>query len=98
VITARRTRLVRVPDLQAFRRVIAALTVGNPLIVVPTRNAGRQLARTVGGAPAEIVTRDQMYDALGGRLSDRPVRLTAFARDGLAQAAAAVAARETPDL
>jgi hypothetical protein len=98
VITARRTRLVRVPDLHTFRRVIAALCTGDTLVVVPTRSAARQLVKTLGTSQAVLVTRDQMYDALQARLPNPPVRLDGFARDALAQAAAAEAARETPDL
>jgi len=54
VITPRRTRLVRVPHLHAFRRAISVLS-GDPtfdtahsrLVVVPTRGAARQLRRTL---------------------------------------------------
>jgi RecB family exonuclease len=54
VITPRTTRLVRVPDLQAFRRAMVGLaTSGSPLeardrlLVVPTRAAAAQLVRTI---------------------------------------------------
>jgi ATP-dependent helicase/nuclease subunit B len=93
MITPRRTRLVRVPDLQAFRAAIVQLAdpesrVPNPdtLIVVPTRSAAAQLARSL---PAAVcVTRDELYAALHARLADAPRRLTAIERDVLAQAAA----------
>ena len=136
MITARRTRLVRVPDLQAFRRAIqslappsslgtrsidgsaAARPAASPdargglgredggsssqlselLIVVPTRSAARQLSRLLGETTAELVTRDQMYDVLHARLSNAPRRLTGFERDALAQASAAEAAVNVPDL
>jgi RecB family exonuclease len=54
VITPRTTRLVRVPDLQAFRRAMVGLaTSGAPLeardrlLVVPTHAAAAQLVRTI---------------------------------------------------
>lgn len=109
MITPRRTRLVRVPELQTFRRAIAALVGADPrvgaeadtrvrpyvkgacLVVVPTRGAARLLERGVG-AGADIVTRDELYDRLHGRLADRPRRLSALERDVMAQAAARAAA------
>jgi hypothetical protein len=71
VITPRRTRLVRVADLQTFRHAIAALAqpvpgtaAGEPktVVVVPTRGAARLLTRTVED---DIVTRDEMYELIG---------------------------------
>ena len=106
MITARRTRLVRVPDLHEFRRVISAVSAAAPdvpsrpvvsVIVVPTRGAARQLERA-GCPPAGLVTRDQLYDLLRARLPNAPRRLDPFERDSLAQAAAQDAARQTPDL
>ncbi|HVC18659.1 MAG TPA: PD-(D/E)XK nuclease family protein [Vicinamibacterales bacterium] len=54
MITPRRTRLIRVPDLRAFQRVIAALVAGPALeevrgcaVLVPSRGAARQLRRTI---------------------------------------------------
>jgi ATP-dependent helicase/nuclease subunit B len=92
MITPRRTRLVRVPDLQAFRAAIVQLAgesrIAKPdtLIVVPTRSAAAQLARSL---PAAVcVTRDELYAALHARLADASRRLTAIERDVLAQAAA----------
>ena len=98
MITPRRTRLVRVPELQTFRRAIAALAaptselrVESGLIVVPTRGAARLLERSVD---ADVVTRDELYDRLQARLADPPRRLTPLERDVMAQAAArATAAR-----
>jgi RecB family exonuclease len=91
VITPRRTRLVRVPDLQGFRRAVATLGVGvpaspEPVVVVPTRSAAKQLARSLDGAI--LVTRDELYDRLHTRLADPPRRLTALERDVMAQASA----------
>jgi hypothetical protein len=86
MITPRRTRLVRVPDLQAFRAAIVQLADPESLIVVPTKSAAAQLARSF---PAALcVTRDELYATLHARLSDAPRRLTAIERDVLMQAAA----------
>ena len=64
---------------------------GSRLVVVPTRGAAGLLMRTVD---ADIVTRDEMYDRLHGRLADPPRRLSPLERDVMAQAAArATAAR-----
>jgi RecB family exonuclease len=99
VITSRRTRLVRVPDLRAFRDAIAALArEGNPLaardrlVIVPTRAAAAQLTRTIEertlvdeGAVLlpDLVTRDELYERLAARLPDRPRMLNAFEREAL---------------
>jgi len=93
VITPRRTRLVRVPDLHAFRRAIAALSGPASLVVVPNRAAAR-----IAGAETLFVTRDELYDALHARLSNAPRRLTPLERDVVAQAAARAAASRHPDL
>jgi RecB family exonuclease len=108
VITPRRTRLVRAADLPAFRHAIAALAAATAssqnaaLIVVPTRGAARQLLRnlhsTTPAAHTRAVTRDQLYDDLHARLSDRPPRLSAFERGVLAYAAARDAMAAEPDL
>jgi RecB family exonuclease len=106
VITPRRTRLVRVPDLRSFRKSIAALLRppdGERLIVVPSRGSARQLARTLaelGAAigPDECVTRDQMYDAFHVRLPAAPPRLSAFDRAAMMQDAAMAAADDVRDL
>jgi len=104
VITPRRTRLVRVADLQNFRHAIAALAqpvpgtaTGEPktVVVVPTRGAARLLIRIVD---ADIVTRDELYDRLGERLDAAPRRLTPLERDVMAQAAAREAANRVRDL
>ena len=89
MITPRRTRLVRVADLHAFRRVLRErLAFGvphpAPVVVVPTRSA----ARLAGFG----VTRDELYEELGSRLADPPRRLTSIERDVIAQASARAAA------
>ncbi len=97
MITPRRTRLVRVADLQAFRRVLARLALAPAadarVVVVPSRAAARQLARTAPrDAWPDLVTRDQLYDRLQARLERAPERLTPFAREAAMRAAAARAA------
>ena len=84
MITPRRTRLVRVPDLQAFRHAIIerslrpAAPLDSRFVVVPTGGAARQLRRAFGGRPApDVVTRDQLYDRLHSRLDLAPSRLSA---------------------
>jgi len=108
VITPRRTQLVRVQDLHAFRSAIAALAgtlngeprTPNPVVVVPTRGAARQMERVLAKTEcgAFFVTRDQLYDTLHARLANPPRRLTALERDVMAQAAARASAARTPDL
>ena len=104
MITPRRTRLVRVADLQTFRQAIAALAPPEPgtatgepktVVIVPTRGAARLLMRTVD---ADIVTRDELYDRLGERLAAAPRRLSPLERDVMAQASAREAASRVPDL
>ena len=96
MITPRRTRLVRVPDLHAFRHAIVGLSLsGDPerlisrVVLVPTEGAARQLRRTLRSpqVPA-LATRDEFYDGLHARLDTPPPRLTAFDRDVILQAAA----------
>src|SRR5438128_11733318 len=76
VITPRRTRLVRVPDLHAFRRALVELSLARDshdarsrIVLVPTRSAARQLCRTLSerSAVPELTTRDELYDLLYGR-------------------------------
>ena len=104
MITPRRTRLVRVADLQTFRHAIVALAQPGPgtataepktIVVVPTRGAARLLMRTVD---ADIVTRDELYNRLGERLDGAPRRLTPLERDVMAQASAREAAIRVRDL
>ncbi len=67
MITPRRTRLVRVPDLQAFQRAIvdalpvALDAVRDCAVIVPTRGAAEELRRTIENIalrPAEAPKRD----------------------------------------
>jgi RecB family exonuclease len=95
-----------VPDLQTFRKVIG---VGvqrseskNPIVVVPSRAAARQLTRTLldqgVDAPFDAVDRDQLYDRLHARLQSPPRRLHALERDAIAQASARASRDTIPDL
>jgi RecB family exonuclease len=95
VITPRRTRLVRVPDLPAFREAIRDIARERPapLVVVPSRSAARQLASA--GAAADPVTRDELYDRFQSRLSTTTRRLTPLERDVIALASARTAAGST---
>jgi RecB family exonuclease len=67
-------------------------------IVVPTRGAAHQLRRTLPGAAPELVTRDELYDSLHGRLAAPLRRLTPCEREVLLHASAdeAVAAGAVP--
>ena len=96
MITPRRTRLVRVPDLHAFRRAIVGLSLaGDPerlpsrVVLVPTDGAARQLRRTLQSERAPtLATREEFYDGLHARLDSPPRRLTAYDRDVMLQSAA----------
>jgi ATP-dependent helicase/nuclease subunit B len=98
VITPRRTRLVRVPDLRAARATILQLATASApvaapddvLVVVPSRGAARQL-----GGPAIGVTRDELYDRFHARLSEAPRRLSPLERGVMAQASARAVAHTT---
>src|SRR5262249_46347349 len=105
VITPRRTRLVRVPDLRARRRAGARPAARVPhglfpsaAVVAPARGAARQLQRAFRGAPPEIVTRDELYDSFNARLASPPRRLAPWEREVMLHAAAddAVAAGAEP--
>jgi RecB family exonuclease len=90
LITPRRTRLVRVPDLRAFRTAIFERTHASDsgtLTVVPTRSAARQLP----GVP-RAVTREEFYVELHGTLTNPPRLLTALERQAIAQSSAHEAA------
>ena len=100
MITPRRTRLIRVPDLHAFRRVISHVSDRpGAIVVVPNRAAARQLARNLSRSPAGVLvlSRDELYDELHSRLRG-PRRLTTYEREAIAQAAAVHAAQAAPDL
>ena len=105
MITPRRTELVRVRDLRAFRELIAVRSSQSPAsacaILVPSRSAAWEMARVLrqkGIPPPRLVTRDQLYDELHGRLAKPPRRLNLFERDAIAQAAASRAASDGPPL
>ncbi|MCC7418184.1 MAG: PD-(D/E)XK nuclease family protein [Acidobacteria bacterium] len=109
MITPRRTRLVRAASLHELRGAIGRLAAERaaaggsaPLVVVPSRAAGRQLARTLeeaATAPAcEPVDRDQLYERLRGALRLPPRRLNPFERDAIAQASARQARETSPGL
>src|SRR5581483_2166644 len=87
VITPRRTRLVRVADLHAWRRIVSALSPGDSaepadrlrpptLVIVPTRGAARQLTRTIlqtaePSVRARVVPGFVTRDDLYDRLAER---------------------------
>ncbi|HEX5474532.1 MAG TPA: PD-(D/E)XK nuclease family protein [Vicinamibacterales bacterium] len=107
MITPRTTRLLRVPDLQAFHRAIASVLPASPLVarqtiaIVPSHGAARELRRTLerrllgSSRPAlvlpDIVTRDELYRRLHERLPGAPPLLTPFDREVLFRRAAAEA-------
>ena len=100
MITPRTTRLVRVPDLHAFRQAVVDLACsGTPfeardrLVVVPTRAAAAYLLRSIEGRLGEgdaalvlpeLVTPMELAARLGERLSSHPVLLTDIEREVLA--------------
>ena len=96
MITPRRTRLIRVPDLHAFRHVIANLAIaGNAarrrsrILLVPTADAARQLERAIGrNLGPTLSTRSQLYDSLHARMAAPAPRLDHYERTVLIQAAA----------
>ena len=103
MITPRTTRLIRVPDLHAFRHAIAdrQSAIRNPqsaIIVVPSSGAARQLLRGLAPNRGDPVTRDQLYDRFHVRLANPPRRLTPLERDVMAQTSARVAAARNPEL
>ena len=102
MITPRRTRLLRVPNLHAFRRTILAWQSGlrepqAAIIVVPSSGAARQLRR-LSDDRGQFATRDELYERLHERLANPPRRLTALERDVIAQAAARSVARQCEPL
>ena len=103
MITPRRTRLIRVPDLHAFRRSIAVTSNragAGTMVIVPNRAAAVQAERVIrrsgSGAPV-FLTRDELYQELHAR-SVFPRLLTPFEREAIAQAAALDASALVPDL
>jgi len=110
VITARTTRLVRVPDLHTFRQAIVDLACGgipldarNRLVVVPTRAAAAHLLRAIedrrlAASDAlvlpDFITRDELIGRLGDRLPGPRARLTDPEREVLAGVACRMAIAE----
>ena len=101
MITPRRTQLVRVPDLHAFRQaIIACSTDGDPgpqeptAIVVPTRAAAHHLRRNFTTSPSLplIVTRAELYLLFNARLDEPLGLLTGSEREVILRSAAAEAA------
>lgn len=104
MITPRRTRLFRVPDLSTFRatltdwiRAMPFERAGDTCVVVATRAAAEQLRRTVeartlaaGAALAwpVLATRRELYDELAARLLSPPDCLSPFEREVLLAATA----------
>jgi RecB family exonuclease len=96
VITPRRTRLLRAPDLAGLRahlvdlaRGVDAAAAADTFVLVPTSAAGRQLQRTLAGTPVlpHIGTRSDLYDLLTSRLAGSSRTLTGYEREALLGAA-----------
>lgn len=96
MITPRLTRLLRVPDLRAMHRAIAAVACADAArarscaVLVPTRGAAEQLRRTLenhalAASPAillpELITRGELYERLHARTAGLPPLLTEFERE-----------------
>lgn len=110
MITPRTTRLVRAPDLHAFRSALIALACDgapldarNRLIVVPTRAAAAQLLRSIERARLttesaivlpDFVTPADLSARLGERLPRPPRLLASTERDVLAGVACRAAVAE----
>ena len=110
MITPRTTRLVRVPDLRAFRHSLATLAchgtpfeIRNRLVVVPTRAAGAYLLRSIEdrlllGDSAlvlpDLITPGDLIARLGERLPQHAGMLTDTEREVLAGVASRAAIEE----
>ena len=104
VITPRRTRLFRTPDLPAFRRAIAdcldwtrSWDLRSSMVLVPSRAAADQLrwtfeqhllAQRDALVLPWVMTRDELYAELHRRLGDAPPRLGGIERLVCGRAAA----------
>jgi RecB family exonuclease len=92
----RRTRLLRAADLAGLRSHLIALAHDaspDSFVLVPTRAAAVQLARTLEAALPQVQrprigTRAELCDELIGRLPDPPRRLSDYERDAMLAAAA----------
>jgi RecB family exonuclease len=97
LISPRRTRLVRVPDLRTARSAIRDLAGDSSsrgdgdetIVLVPTRAAASLVN---GGIP---LTRDELYDHLHKQVPDAPRRLTSSERHVIACASARAALEQT---
>ena len=99
MITARTTRLVRVPDLHAFRRAASDLAcAGTPfaardrLVIVPTHAAGAYLVRSIERSHPEagnalilpdFITRRELHATLADRLPTPGIPLADAEREVL---------------
>lgn len=106
-ITARETRLVRVPDLGAYQQAVAALALDGSVgairrraVIVPTGAAARQLRRTLEASRPtrafvlpHLVARQAWYALMHEAMSGAPRLVDPVEREVMLHAAA-VAARE----
>ncbi|MEP7309143.1 MAG: PD-(D/E)XK nuclease family protein [Acidobacteriota bacterium] len=97
MISPRRTRLVRVRHLPAFRQAILESirqADQSGVVIVPNAGAATQLRRMIArrqessALELQHVTRQGLYDCLHERLADPPRRLTRYDREALVRAAA----------
>jgi RecB family exonuclease len=100
VITPRRIRLHRAPDLAGYRQFLVDLArtldsdhASGTFVLVPTRAAAEQLARTLKERQHSnklllIGSRSDLYDELIARLPSGPRILTAFEREAMLAAGA----------
>ena len=101
MITPRRIRLLRAPDLAGYRHTLAALaraldpsTAADAFVLVPTAAAALQLARTLDERLRDhphrplAGSRGDLYDTLIARLPEPPRLLTAFEREAMLAAGA----------
>ena len=94
MITPRRTRLLRVADLAAFRATLIDLTASlapaaarDTFLLVPTRAAGEQLRRTLG----------DLLSAIHAQPKDMRERLVMHVHSTMTDWARPVPEREPPD-
>ena len=100
MITPRRIRLYRAPDLAGYRQYLVDLVraldqrrAADTFVVVPTRAAAEQLTRTLdeqlGKCPRPMIgSRADLYDELIARLPSGPRILSAFEREAMLAAGA----------
>lgn len=100
MITPRRIRLFRAPDLAGYRhylvdlaRALDPIQAADTFVLVPTRAAAEQLSRTLdergAAAPRPLIgSRSELYDELIARLPAGPRLLSAFEREAILAAGA----------